>query len=96
MCLDLTPSLAPSPDTVCVLLDYAIPAYRDLRTGRFVFGQLVPRWRAEGITRVMARGGDRTHERYLGRMGFGSASASTCSQACAGRCRERRTAEGAP
>ncbi len=84
-----------APDTVCVLLDYAIPAYRDLRTGRFAFGQLLPRWRAAGITRVMARGGDHTHERYLARMGFGAASTSVCGGACAGRCRERRT-DGEP
>jgi hypothetical protein len=90
----------PTPDAVCVLLDYAIPAYRDLRTGRYAFGVLVPRWRAEGVRRVLARGGDRTHERYLGRVGFTVAAPSTpCGATCAGTCREHpvdpsaRTAE---
>jgi hypothetical protein len=78
-----------APDTVCVLLDYAIPAYRDLRTGRYAFGILLPRWRAEGITHVLARGGDRTHARYLRRLGFTAATpAAPCGPDCADRCRE--------
>jgi hypothetical protein len=77
------------PDTVCVLLDYAIPAYRDLRTGRFAFSVLLPRWRARGITRVLARGGDRTHARYLRRVGFvAGPPARPCGPDCAGTCRE--------
>ena len=78
-----------APDTVCVLLDYAIPAYRDLRTGRYAFGVLLPRWRAEGITHILARGGDRTHARYLRRVGFAAATpAAPCGPDCAGKCRE--------
>jgi hypothetical protein len=77
-----------APDTVCVLLDYAIPAYRDLRTGRYAFGVLLPRWRADGITHVLARGGDRTHARYLRRVGFAATPAAPCAPDCAGRCQE--------
>jgi len=78
-----------APDTVCVLLDYAIPAYRDLRTGRYAFGVLIPRWRGEGVSRILARGGDRTHERYLGRVGFTAMAPTTpCGPQCARTCRE--------
>jgi hypothetical protein len=85
--------LRQAPDTVCVLLDYAIPAYRDLRTGRYAFGVLVPRWRGEGVTRILARGGDRTHERYLSRVGFAAASpVAPCGPQCSGSCREHTSA----
>lgn len=53
-------------------LDYAIPGYRDLETGRFVFGEGAAQFKARGIGRLRSRSGTDEHRKYLERMGFES------------------------
>jgi hypothetical protein len=61
----------PAPDgSLRVLLDYVTPAYRDFRTGRFLFGDGAAFFRERGIRRIESPPGNRTHEAYLRRMGF--------------------------
>jgi len=51
-------------------LDYALPPYRDLRTGRFFLDQWVPRWCEEGICRLTCRDQAGQHGSYLQKLGF--------------------------
>ena len=65
---DLPPDAGPGIE---LLLDYAIPGYRDRKTGRFVYGK-------DGLfealqpppARVMMRASVPAHAKYLQRMGF--------------------------
>lgn len=53
-----------------VLLDFAIPGYRDLKIGRFLYGQH-PNWLGKhGIRRLVAKARVPEHIRYLKRMGY--------------------------
>lgn len=56
--------------TATVLLDYVIPGYRDFKIGRFLFEEQAAFFRERGIRRFRSPGGNRTHQRYLRRMGF--------------------------
>ena len=49
-----------------VLLDYAVPAYRDTSAGQFLYAQL----KEKGYRRLIARGDAEKHRDYLIRMGF--------------------------
>jgi hypothetical protein len=51
-------------------LDYAIPGYRDLKIGRFVYQQHTQDFRARGIQRIYAQAGAPSHNRYLEQIGF--------------------------
>jgi hypothetical protein len=53
-----------------VKLDYVIPQYRDLQTGRYVFGAQADFFRALGIDEIYSDPGNPTHTAYLRRMGF--------------------------
>lgn len=50
-------------------LDYALPAYRDHTSGRFVYDR-AEIWRELGATSVLSDPGSDEHRRYLQRMGF--------------------------
>lgn len=65
------PEPAPSgdPHTVLVDLDYVVPAHRDLRPGRAVFGPDGP-FASTGVRRVLTDPGSDAHRRYLERVGF--------------------------
>lgn len=56
--------------TLDVELDYALPPYRDLRPGGFLFRERQDLFRDLGIRRLRAVAADRVHANYLRRMGF--------------------------
>lgn len=53
-----------------VLLDYAIPGYRDLKIGRFLFQQHMQAFRERGIRAIYTRPGAPAHASYLRQIGF--------------------------
>lgn len=72
---DLTPASfllgTPAEDgTLDIDLDYALPAYRDLRPGGFLFREARHLFLDRGLRRLRARTGDRAHADYLRRVGF--------------------------
>jgi hypothetical protein len=56
--------------TLEVELDYALPPYRDLRPGGFLFQERQDLFRDRGVHRLRAETGDRVHADYLRRVGF--------------------------
>jgi hypothetical protein len=60
-------------NTLRVKLDYAIPGYRDLKIGRFVYQQHADDFRARGVRQICTKPGAPIHERYLRQMGFNPA-----------------------
>lgn len=57
-----------------VRLDYVIPAYRDFKIGRFLFGESAEFFRTRGIREIASPAGSREHAAYLRKMGFAPAS----------------------
>lgn len=57
-------------ETVRIVLDYVIPAYRDLKVGRFLYSSSSSIFADPRITHVESRPGSIEHQRYLERMGF--------------------------
>jgi GNAT superfamily N-acetyltransferase len=57
-------------DSLYVRLDYAIPGYRDLKIGRFVFEQNAAYLRERKIRKIYTRAGAPAHAQYLKQMGF--------------------------
>lgn len=57
-------------DSLHVLLDYAIPGYRDLKIGRFLYQQHTEEFRARGIRKIYTHPGAPAHASYLRQMGF--------------------------
>jgi hypothetical protein len=57
-------------DTGKVLLDYVVPAYRDLKVGRFLYSSNSSIFADPGITHLESPPGTRQHSDYLERMGF--------------------------
>jgi hypothetical protein len=53
-----------------VQLDYAIPGYRDLKIGRFIYQEHAQDFLERGIHRIFTEPGAPQHARYLQRMGF--------------------------
>lgn len=53
-----------------VKLDYVIPAYRDFKTGRFVYDDCLDFFRKNGITKITASAKHVEHHNYLMKMGF--------------------------
>jgi hypothetical protein len=53
-----------------VRLDYAIPGYRDLKVGRYVFVEQKDALRQKGFRQILSPAGAPQHSRYLRRMGF--------------------------
>jgi hypothetical protein len=51
-------------------LDYAVPQYRDLKIGQYLFGDQVGYFRALGVREIVSPAGVGEHPRYLQRMGF--------------------------
>ena len=60
----------PQDGRLRVKLDYVTPAYRDLQTGRYVFGAQADFFRDLGIREIVSDPGTPTHTAYLRRMGF--------------------------
>lgn len=53
-----------------VLIDYATPAYRDFKMGRFLFKEQKHYFIDKGITRFVTKPGHDKHRQYLMKMGF--------------------------
>ncbi|MBT8215646.1 MAG: hypothetical protein KJO17_02205, partial [Acidimicrobiia bacterium] len=58
---------------VRIRLDYVIPAYRDLKVGRFLYSSKSSIFANPRITHVESPAGTAEHRRYLERMGFAPA-----------------------
>ena len=58
-----------SPDKITVVLDYAVPAYRDLKNGKFFFETAVSQIASPG-TIFTATGEVPAHSSYLKKLGF--------------------------
>ncbi|MFP4177531.1 MAG: hypothetical protein ACLFTZ_02085 [Acholeplasmataceae bacterium] len=56
--------------TLEILIDYAIPRYRDFKMGTFLFETRKDYFLNRGFTELISRKGHPIHERYLSRMGF--------------------------
>ena len=72
---DLTPASfllgTPAEDsTLDIDLDYALPSYRDLRPGGFLFREAKHLFQERGLSRLRARTADRAHADYLRKVGF--------------------------
>jgi hypothetical protein len=61
------------PGRLRVKLDYVIPQYRDLQTGRYVFQGQADFFRELGIREIVSDPGNPAHTAYLERMGFATA-----------------------
>ncbi|HSU16977.1 YgjV family protein [Longimicrobium sp.] len=53
-----------------VRLDYVIPAYRDFKIGRYLYGERADFFRERGIHTIVSPAGTAGHAEYLRRMGF--------------------------
>lgn len=60
-------------DSMFINLDYAIPGYRDLKTGKYAFKNI---FKENNIKKIFSSPGNRRHEQYLKKMGFKSAQLS--------------------
>jgi len=58
------------PGTLLITLDYAIPAYRDFKLGKYVFSVYYKNFLEDGYTRLITRSYNKAHQRYLKKMGF--------------------------
>ncbi|HEX8907421.1 MAG TPA: hypothetical protein VF771_21390 [Longimicrobiaceae bacterium] len=56
-----------------VRLDYVIPAYRDFKIGRYLYGERADFFREREIETIASPAGHAGHARYLRRMGFAPA-----------------------
>lgn len=57
-------------ETLDLLLDYAIPRFRDFKTGRYLYGRRSDLFTDRGITRLRVSGGSERHHAYLRGCGF--------------------------
>ncbi len=53
-----------------VHLDYAVPQFRDLKIGRYLFCDQADYFRRHGVTEIVSPAGNAEHSRYLERMGY--------------------------
>jgi hypothetical protein len=51
-------------------LDYAVPEYRDFKSGKFVYQSMQKSLIDKGITRIIAEGNSKKHIQYLKKCGF--------------------------
>lgn len=56
--------------TLEIKLDYAIPQYRDLKIGKFVYDSQTEEFRKMGYTQLMIQTDNKAHADYIKRMGF--------------------------
>ena len=57
-------------DSLHVRLDYVVPQFRDLKVGRYLFGDQVEFFRKRGIREIVSPPGTKAHTGYLERIGF--------------------------
>ena len=60
-------------DTLQVHLDYVVPQYRDMKVGRFLFGDEASWFRARGLREIVSPADTKVHADYLAHMGFAPA-----------------------
>lgn len=65
-------------DQLEITLDYVLPAYRDSRIGRWLYGPGAQLFRSAGITQVSTAAGVDAHRSYLRRVGFEHDAATGC------------------
>ena len=63
-------------ESLDVTLDYVLPAYRDSRLGRWLYGRGAAVFRQADITQLASAPGHDQHRQYLERVGFGFDAAS--------------------
>ncbi|MCL3782360.1 hypothetical protein EMN47_18415 [Prolixibacteraceae bacterium JC049] len=56
--------------TLEVALDYVLPAYRDLKSGQFLFHENVAYFKQQGIERIVTKSNNKDHLNYLKKVGF--------------------------
>ncbi len=54
-------------DTLFVNLDYVIPGYRDFKIGKYVYQKF---FRENNIKKIYTKPGNKSHQKYLRKMGF--------------------------
>ena len=57
-------------DTLHVHLDYVVPQFRDMKVGRFLFGDEASWFRARGLREIVSFADTKVHADYLAHMGF--------------------------
>lgn len=57
-------------DSLLVELDYAVPEYRDFKTGRYIFKSQNQYFLDKGFDKIYSHAADKAHEKYLRKMGF--------------------------
>ncbi|MBU1093869.1 MAG: hypothetical protein KKH01_05355 [Firmicutes bacterium] len=58
------------PKTLEILIDYAVPAYRDFKLGHFLYENQKDFFIAQGYETLLSRPGNQKHQDYLKKMGF--------------------------
>ncbi len=56
--------------TLCVGLDFVMPAYRDFKNGRYIYLRLKKKFISEGITKIVAPGDSKEYIKYLKKLDF--------------------------
>ncbi len=59
-----------SDDEMIVEIDFAVPEYRDFKTGNYVYRQSQDHFRELGIKKLISRSSIKKHQHYLSKMGF--------------------------
>lgn len=54
----------------CVMLDYVIPGYRDLKVGKYLMEDRADFFESLGVQRIITPAGSELHADYLERLGF--------------------------
>ncbi len=64
-------------NVVQVSLDYAVPEFRDFKSGKFVYQSIQKSLVEKGITKIIAEGKTKKHIQYLKKFGFTRAENNT-------------------
>lgn len=59
-------------DQIDIMLDYAVPAYRDFENSRYFFDYVINMMNLKGISRIISHPGSDEHNLYLKKAGFTS------------------------
>ena len=57
-------------ESLVIFLDYVIPEYRDLKLGKFLYGDNTNYLKKKGYKKLYSYSGGPVHEKYLEKMGF--------------------------
>lgn len=57
-------------ESLVIFLDYVIPEYRDLKLGKFLYGNNSNYLKEKGYKKLYSYSGGSVHEKYLEKMGF--------------------------